>query len=313
MMMENKTSSWDATHIPSQAGRAALVTGANTGLGFETARILAGCGADVILACRDRIKGAKAVERILALHPNAAVSLLPVDLSDLDSVKTAAKSVLDKHTRLDLLINNAGVMAPPYSKSRQGYENQLATNYLGHFALTGRLLPLILATPSSRVVSVSSAAANFGRLDLSDLNFERRKYSRWGAYNQSKLATLMFSQELAKKFATSGSNSRASAAHPGGAATDLQRNTWYFRWLVNPFLAASASDGALPTLRAATDLEAANGSYWGPSKFFQMRGAPTKINPTSRALDDDLAKRLWKVSEDMTDVVFEFADVMGKD
>jgi NAD(P)-dependent dehydrogenase (short-subunit alcohol dehydrogenase family) len=311
--MNNNRSSWDASHIPSQAGRAALVTGANTGLGFETARILAGCGAEVILACRNRTKGAKALGRILALHPNAAVSLLPVDLSDLDSVKTAANSVLDNHTRLDLLINNAGVMAPPYSKSRQGYENQFATNYLGHFVLTGRLLPLILATPSSRVVSVSSAAANFGRLDLSDLNFERRKYSRWGAYNQSKLATLVFSQELARKLAESGSDSRAIAAHPGGAATDLQRNTWYFRWFVNPFLAASASDGALPTLRAATDPRAANGSYWGPSKFFQMRGAPTNIVPTSRALDQDLAKRLWQVSEDMTNVVFDLAAAMGED
>jgi NAD(P)-dependent dehydrogenase (short-subunit alcohol dehydrogenase family) len=299
-------SSWSFDDVPALAGRVALVTGANTGLGFETARTLAARGAQVLLACRNQSKGARALDRIRAVQPDAAVSLLPLDLADLDSVKAATDSVVAAHSRLDLLINNAGIMAPPFARTNEGFELQFGTNHLGHFAVTGRLLPLILSTSSSRIVVVSSAAANFGHIDLGDLNFERRPYSKWGAYNQSKLATLMFSQELARRLDAACSTTIATAAHPGGAATDLQRTTWYFRWFVNPFLAASASGGALPTIRAATDSAAANGSYWSPSKFLEMRGPPTKSIPPARALELGVAERLWSVSEELTGVRFEF-------
>ena len=297
---------WNLDNVASQAGRVALVTGANAGLGFETARMLAARGAAGILACRSESKGAQTIGRIRKIHPDAMVTMLSLDLADLGSVREAAQAVLNSHSRLDLLINNAGVMVPPFSRTSQGFELQFGTNHLGHFALTGRLMPLILSTPASRVVIVSSAAANFGNIDLGDLNFERRAYSKWGGYNQSKLATLIFSLELARRLSVAGASTIAAAAHPGGAATDLQRNAWYFRWFVNPFFSASASSGALPTMRAATDPTVTNGSYWGPSGPFEMRGPPTRVDPPRRARNRDVAERLWAASEELTDVRFGF-------
>lgn len=306
-MIMNAQSSWSLDRLPSQAGRVAIVTGANSGLGFETARMLAGRGAEVILACRDRGKGDQALRRIREAHPGAAVSILPLDLADLDDVHKAAETVLLGRDRLDLLINNAGVMVPPASRTRQGFELQVGTNHLGHFALTVRLLPLLLRTAGARVVVVSSAAANFGRLDLDDLNYERRAYSRWGAYNQSKLATLVFALELSRRLAQHGCTTTATVSHPGGAATESQRNARFFRTVVNRYLAAPPVEAALTTLRAATDPAAANGSYWGPSRFLGMRGPPDRARVPRRAWDLVLAERLWAASEELTGVRFQFA------
>ena len=259
-----RSSCWRFDEMPIQTGRIALVTGANSGLGFETARMLAMRGAEVIMACRNRSKGEQALQRVREAYPAARVSLLPLDLADLGSVEDAATTLSAEHARLDLLINNAGVMVPPFARTKQGFELQFGTNHLGHFALTGRLLPLILETPGSRVVVLSSAGANFGRINLDDLNYEGRRFSKWGAYCQSKLANLMFALELARRLSAARHGTIATAAHPGGAATDLQRDAAFFRTVVNPYLAAAPSTGALPTLRAATDPEAGNGSYWGP-------------------------------------------------
>lgn len=247
-------------HVVSPTGRVALVTGANSGLGFETARMLAERGAEVILACRNQTKGEHALERIRQACRKALVRLLPIDLADLMSVQHAADIVLADWPRLDLLINNAGVMVPPFSRTPQGFELQFGINHLGHFALTGRLMPLILRTTGSRIVVVSSAGANFGRIDLDDLNYEWRRYRKWGAYCQSKLASLLFARQLAERLAAAPGNTIAVAAHPGGAATDLQRNTRFFRTVVNPFLAATPAAGALPAMRAATDPGVRNGS-----------------------------------------------------
>jgi NAD(P)-dependent dehydrogenase (short-subunit alcohol dehydrogenase family) len=266
---------WRFDDVPDQAGRVALITGANNGLGFETARMLAARNAEVILACRSWSRGEQALRRLRAACPLAKVSLLALDLADLASVEEAAATVMAERARLDLLINNAGVMVPPFARTKQGFELQFGTNYLGHFALTGRLLPLILRTPGSRVVVLSSKGADFGQIVLDDLNYERRRFSNWGAYCQSKLADLLFALELARRLADTGHDTIATAAHPGGAATALQRNASFFRFVVNPFLAATPAAGALPTLRATTDPDAGNGSYWGPSGLFEMRGAPS--------------------------------------
>ena len=298
------SSPWRFDEVPIQTGRIALVTGANSGLGFETARMLAMRGAEVIMACRNRSKGEQAVQRVREAYPAAQVSLLPLDLADLGSVEDAATTLSAEHTRLDLLINNAGVMVPPFARTKQGFELQFGTNHLGHFAFTGRLLPLILKTPGSRVVVLSSAGANFGRIDLDDLNYERRRFSKWGAYCQSKLANLMFALELARRLSAARHGTIATAAHPGGAATDLQRDAAFFRTVVNPYLAAAPSTGALPTLRAATDPEAGNGSYWGPSGLFEMRGSPSLAYVPRRARDPSLAQRLWTISEELTGVQF---------
>lgn len=296
---------WTFDAIPDQTGRTALVTGANTGIGFETARMLARKGAKVVLACRNLEKGQSALERIQREAPAADVSVTPLDLADLESVSACARSFAEAHDRLDLLINNAGVMVPPFSRTRQGFELQFGTNHLGHFALTGRLMPLLEKTPGSRVVVVSSTGAIIGRIDFEDLQFERRRYRKWLAYGQSKLANLMFVFELARRLDAARSHVTITAAHPGGAATDLQRNAWFFRTVVNRFVMTPA-DGALPTLRAAVDPSAATGSYWGPGGAFGMRGPPVEVQPPTHAKDRAVALRLWEESERLTGVRFPF-------
>lgn len=299
---------WTFRDVPDQTGRTAIVTGANTGIGLETARMLALKGANVVLACRNPEKGAAALARIRAEKPKGQTSLAALDLSDLDSVTAFASAFASEHRQLDLLVNNAGVMVPPLGRTRQGFELQLGTNHLGHFALTGRLLPLVLRTPGSRVVVVSSTAQNFGRVDFDDLNWERRPYRATDAYSQSKLATMMFALELHRRLrraGKAGANVRAVAAHPGWTATDLQRTAGLVRML-NPLFAMKPEDGALPTMRAATDPEAESGSFWGPSRFFELNGPPAPARIPKRAQDEDAAARLWSVSEKLTGVTFDF-------
>jgi len=292
---------WTFDDIPSQSDRTALVTGANTGIGFETARALAGKGADVTLACRSLSKGQEAIRRILAESPGAAASLEQLDLADLRNIHAFAGRFAEEHARLDLLILNAGIMGPPRSKTAQGFELQFGVNHLGHFALTGALLPLVQATEGSRVVVVSSTAANRGPMHFDDLQFEKRRYSRWLAYGQSKLANQLFAMELQRRLRAAGSSVLVTAAHPGWTATALQRTSVLAR-VIGRFVAMQPPQGALPTLRAATDPDAAPGDYYGPDGLFQLRGYPKRVAMVKRARNAHDAVRLWKLSENLTGV-----------
>ncbi len=297
-------SAWTAGDIPDQSGREVVVTGANTGIGFETARALARKSAHVTLACRNVEKGREAVRRILAESPDCAAFLMQLDLADLRSVEAFAARYREQHERLDLLILNAGVMIPPASKTAQGFELQFGVNHLGHFALTGALLPLVRATEGSRVVVLSSTAATRAVMRFDDLNFEKRGYRAWQAYGQSKLANQLFALELQRRLRAAGSSVIVTAAHPGWTATDLQRNSGLMRFL-NRLLAMQPPQGALPTLRAATDPEAAGGDYYGPDGFFQMRGYPERVDMVKQARKAGDAARLWEISEKLTGVRYD--------
>jgi NAD(P)-dependent dehydrogenase (short-subunit alcohol dehydrogenase family) len=297
---------WTFDDIPDQTGRTAIVTGANTGIGLETARMLARKGAHVVLACRNLEKADAAVEQIRRDAPSGSVVAEALDLSDLESVAWFSKAFMEGHGKLDLLVDNAGVMVPPLGRTKQGFELQFGTNHLGHVALTARLLPLLSGTASSRVVVVASTAQRGGRIDFDDLNWERRSYSAWGAYCQSKLANMMFALELSRRLRRAGSKVRVTAAHPGWTATDLQRTTGVAR-LFNPLLAMKPSEGALPTLRAAVDPFAESGSYWGPAGFLELRGAPVPARIPGRARNEGVAARLFDVSERLAGVSFDDA------
>ncbi len=298
---------WTAADIPDQSGRLALITGANSGLGLETARALAARGATVVLGCRTPGKAERARRELLAAPATTGpVDVLPLDLADLQSVAAAAATLAERYGRLDLLINNAGVMGVPRRLTRDGFELQFGTNHLGHFALTLALLPLLRHRPDARVVTVSSGAQYFGRIEFDDLMGERR-YDRWKAYGQSKLANVMFALELQQRMTAEGSDLRSLAAHPGLARTNLQpasvaaSGAWSeslaYR-LMDP-LFQSAAMGALPQLYAATAADARPGGQYGPSQWGGMRGWPTEVRIAPAALDGDQRRRLWKVSEEL--------------
>jgi NAD(P)-dependent dehydrogenase (short-subunit alcohol dehydrogenase family) len=291
--------------LPDQTGRTALVTGANSGIGFETAAALAGRGARVVLACRSADKAEDAAARIRARHPGATLEVRALDLADLDSVRRFAGDVRAAHPRLDLLILNAGVMVPPQGTTKQGFETQLGTNHLGHFALTALLLPAVTAA-GGRVVVVSSGVHHAGRIDFDDPNWQRRPYSAWGAYCQSKLANLSFALELSRRLAAAGSPVRVTAAHPGWTHTELQRTAPFARFF-GPWLAMTPPQGALPTLRAATDPDAGAGSYWGP-RWLELVGPPVRARINRKARDPEVAKRLWALSEELTGVRFDLPE-----
>jgi NAD(P)-dependent dehydrogenase (short-subunit alcohol dehydrogenase family) len=299
-------SKWTATDIPDQTGRTAVITGANTGLGFETAAALAARGARVVLAVRNLDKGKDAVARITAATPGAEVELQELDLTSLESVRTAAAQLRSDHESIDLLINNAGVMYTPKSTTKDGFEMQFGTNHLGHFALTGLLLDRLLPVPDSRVVTVSSIGHRIrAAIHFDDLQWER-SYSRVGAYGQSKLANLLFTYELQRRLAP-GSTTIAVAAHPGGSATELTRNLPRLLAVAVPLvepLFQSAEQGALPTLRAATDPGVHGGQYFGPDGFGQTRGYPKLVGSSAQSHDAELQRRLWTVSEELTGVVY---------
>jgi NAD(P)-dependent dehydrogenase (short-subunit alcohol dehydrogenase family) len=298
--------------MPDQSGRTAIVTGANSGLGLATAHELARAGAAVTLACRDAGKGEAAAERIRATVPGAALEVGVVDLADLGSVRDFAARVADAHERLDLLINNAGIMAAPRRLTRDGFESQFGTNHLGHFALTGLLLPALLNASAPRVVTVSSHLHRRGTMNFDDLQGER-KYSRWGAYGQSKLANLMFCFELQRRAAAAGSALLSLAAHPGYAATNLQfaaPDRFYekaYMWIGNRLFAQSADMGALPMLYAATVPGLPGGTYVGPGGRAEQRGHPKVVTAAGKAYDEQAWERLWEVSERLTGVHYEFA------
>jgi len=294
---------WTAADIPDLTGRRAVVTGANSGLGLYTALGLARRGARVVLACRDAARGREAQERIAkAVRAPERVSFEPLDLADLSSVRSFAARQAEEP--LDLLINNAGVMAIPRATTADGFEMQFGVNHLGHFALTGLLLPALRERPGARVVTVSSFASYGGGIDFDDLQWERR-YSRWGGYARSKLANLLFAKELDRRY----KELESLVAHPGYAATNLMNSSIRqggnpveaaAYWLGSRTVALTSSGGALPTLRAATDPQARGGQVYGPRFFF--RGGPVlgRLNP--KGDDVALARRLWDVSTELTGV-----------
>jgi NAD(P)-dependent dehydrogenase (short-subunit alcohol dehydrogenase family) len=286
-----------------------VVTGANSGLGLSTARELARAGARVVLACRNLTKGEAARRDIEAAAPGAPLELEELDLSSLDSVRAFAERFRGAHDGLDLLINNAGVMAPPRSETADGFELQFGTNHLGHFALTGLLIGSMEGRGDARVVTLSSAAHKTGRIAFDNLGGERR-YFRWRAYGQSKLANLLFALELERRLRAAGSTVKSLAAHPGWAATNLQSAgppliDRPFLILGNAVLAQSEEMGALPTLYAATAPDLPGGTYVGPDGLAEQRGHPKPVSPNKAARDEQVARRLWDVSEQMTGVHFE--------
>jgi NAD(P)-dependent dehydrogenase (short-subunit alcohol dehydrogenase family) len=299
-------SKWTTADIPDQSGRVAIVTGANTGLGFETADALAGRGAHVVLAVRNLDKGKEAASRITAANPGADVALQELDLGSLESVRTAADELRAKYDRVDLLINNAGLMYPPKGTTTEGFELQFGTNHLGHFAFTGLLIDRLLPVPGSRVVTVSSIGHRLNAaIHFDDLNWER-SYNRVAAYGQSKLANLLFTYELQRRLAPHGTTI-AAAAHPGGSDTDLMRHLpsalQFALPAVRP-LFQSAAMGAHPTLRAATDPGVLGAEYYGPDGPGGVRGHAKLVPSSDQSHDVALQRRLWTVSEELTGVVF---------
>ena len=302
---------WTESDVPDQTGRTVVVTGANDGIGFEAAKVLARRGATVLLACRDVAKGERAADAIRADDTDASAHVVQLDLASQASVRTAAEEIRSSSPRLDLLINNAGVMLVPYERTEDGFELTLATNHLGHFALTGLLLDRLLETPRSRIVTVSSVAHQRGVIRFDDLQSER-SYNASAAYEQSKLANLLFTYELNDRLKAAGAGTIALAAHPGNARTSLWRSSSRLEHalisprlrFVNWWLVQSAEAGALPTLRAAVDPAARGGEYYGPDGVFQYTGKPTRVDSSERSHDVTARRRLWELSAQLTGVTY---------
>jgi NAD(P)-dependent dehydrogenase (short-subunit alcohol dehydrogenase family) len=298
-------SRWTANDIPDQSGRHVLITGANSGLGLRTTLALAGKGARVLMACRNPTKAQDALRRVRSEHPSAQVELVSLDLSSLASIESAAEDVAVRLPHLDVLVNNAGVMAIPRTLTADGFEMQLGTNHLGHFALTGRLIPLLRKASAPRVITVASTAHRTGTIGFDDLMGEQT-YRRWNAYGQSKLANLLFTAELDRRM---GDWLLAAAAHPGYANTHLQsgqgnRLLELTMRLGNRILAQSDAHGAWPQLYAATMPDVQGNDYWGPGQLFELRGHPKRCERTTKAKSSADAARLWGLSEELTKVSF---------
>lgn len=303
---------WTEKNIPEQTGRVAIVTGSSSGIGYETARVLAGKGAKVIIAVRNQEKGKKAFQKINSQNRASNMEVMHLDLADLESVNKFADEFKARYNRLDLLVNNAGVMIPPYSKTKDGFELQFGTNHLGHFALTGLLVDLIANTKGSRIVNVSSAAHKYGNIDFSDLTWEKRKYKAWRAYGDSKIANLYFTYELQRRFNDENIDVKVTAAHPGWTATELQRHSGVFSFL-NGFFAMEQWQGALPTLRAAIDENANGGDYFGPDGWQEWRGYPVKVESNKLSHDENIAAKLWDISENLTGIKYSLNDKSTKE
>jgi len=294
--------SWKPTDMPDQEGTVAVVTGSNSGIGFWTALRLAEAGAQVTLACRNLDKAAAARDRIVERIPTAKVDVGLLDLANLADVERFSTEFQANNNRLDLLINNAGIMIPPYGLTPQGHELQMGTNHLGHFALTGRLLPLMLTSPAPRVVTVSSTAHRIGRINFNDLHHSKR-YVPWLAYGQSKLANLLFAYELDRRLASEHPTVMSTAAHPGFATTGITRESSWIPFF-EPLFGQNADTGAWPTLRAATDPDAPRGSYWGPRWCFQLWGPPKLVGSSRASRNQATAEALWRASEELTGVQY---------
>ena len=310
-MIKEIASHWDTAQVGDQTGRTAVVTGCNTGIGFEIARALLAHGATVVMACRDAEKMAAAQARLRAANPQARIEAVRLDLSDLASVRAAAETIRGRHDRLDLLINNAGAAWPPRSMTPEGVELQLAVNHIGHFALTGLLLDRMLQVPDSRVISTSSLAHRTGRINIEDISYEKRRYLGYTAYSQSKLANLVFMYELQRRLTHVGAQTRSMAAHPGGSKTELVRAKSHGRFaeirthLIRPMLMfQSAEKGALPSLRAALDHTARGGDYYGPGGFLELTGPPMPAHASRSSRDPGLGRDLWRYSEKVSSISY---------
>ena len=297
---------WNVTKMPSQVGRIILVTGANSGLGFGTSKELARKGAKVIMAARNMDKGKNAMAAIRKEVPDADLVLMPLDLADLNSIKQFAESFKNQFSKLDVLINNAGVMMPNTRQTTsEGFELQFGTNHIGHFALTKYMLPFLKNTPNSRIVTLSSLVAKMGKADIywNDLQWEK-SYDKMAAYAQSKLGNMMFGIELQKQLSESGSHTISVLAHPGYTATNLQKTMGLLGKVMNFLLAQRLEMGILPTLRAATDPDVKGGEYYGPAKMGNWRGHPVINEPNQVALDRNTTRKLWHISEELSKIEF---------
>jgi NAD(P)-dependent dehydrogenase (short-subunit alcohol dehydrogenase family) len=294
---------WGAQDIPEQNNRIIIITGSTSGLGKEAARVLAKKNATVIMAVRNTQKANTVANEIRNEYPKAKIDIRSLDLGSLDSISSFAKGVLEDYKTLDILINNAGVMMCPYSKTKDGFEIQMGTNHLGPFALTGLLMPLLMRTKNARIVSTSSVAHNQGDIDFADINWEKRRYNTNKAYSDSKLANLYFSYELKRKLENTDNCPRVITAHPGGTKTDLARHSGIFNVFMS-FLFLPVQKGVLSTLRAATDVNAKSGDYYGPGGFMQVRGFPELVQSNKMSHNLANAKKLWGLSEQLTGVKY---------
>ncbi len=302
----SKTFKLDA--IPNQKGRVAIVTGANTGLGYETALAFVQKEIEVVMACRNAEKAEEAIAKIKKEVPSAKLVFIPIDLMDLASVRTFAAEFLKQYDRLDLLVNNAGIMIPPFQKTKDGFESQMGVNYFSHFLLTGLLINVLNKTQGSRIVTLSSKAHEGGVINFKDLNSEQ-SYSKMTAYSQSKLADLLFTQELNRRLKASNKQALSVASHPGVATTELGRHipklAYYLLMPIFILMTHKPAKGALPTIMAALDEDVQGGDYFGPVGFREMKGPPAKVKAKPRAYNEEVAAKLWTVSEELTGFKFE--------
>lgn len=296
-------SKWDESHIPNQKGRVIIVTGSTSGIGKEAVRILTDKEATLVMAVRNTQKGYQVASEIQTVNPGANIKVMQLDLTSLQSIKRFSENFCKSFNSLDVLINNAGIMMCPFAKTEDGFEVQMGTNHLGHFALTGHLMPLLKKTKNSRIVVTSSVAHKFGKINLEDIHWESRKYNTNHAYGDSKLANLYFAYELVRKLKNDPDAPMVTAAHPGWTRTELQRHSGGIQFLNNFFSQAPAM-GILPSLRAGFDPNAKAGDYYGPAKFFEMQGYPVKVKSNKLSHDKEIAKKLWDLSEELTMVNF---------
>jgi NAD(P)-dependent dehydrogenase (short-subunit alcohol dehydrogenase family) len=303
-----KSRRWTAEDIPDLTGKTALITGGNSGIGYEAALELARHGAFTIIACRSASRGEVALRRIKEADSSSKVALMLLDLGDLSSISAFVQRFSEAHEQLDVLVNNAGIMATPYRTTKDGFESQFGTNHLGHFALTAKLMPSILAAPSARIVNVSSVGHRRGDIDFNTLLMDRSNYKRWRAYYRSKLANLLFTYEMHRRLGRAQIDNMSSlAAHPGVARTNLGQGMGFVGTLLKPItfmFVQSARMGALPILRAATDPTAQSGQYYGPDKSNEWSGYPVVVSSTPESHDEEAARHLWERSEELTGVSF---------
>ncbi len=300
-MMSNEN--WNTQNIPDQKGKVIIITGATSGLGKEAAKVLAGKGATVIIPVRNTEKAKSVREEIIKINPNAKIDIRSLDLSSLNSIKLFSDEINRDYDRLDILINNAGIMYCPYSKTQDGFEMQMGTNHLGPYALTAQLMPLLIKTANSRILNTSSLAHLTGNIDFEDINWENRKYKTMQAYADSKLANLYFHYELVKKLKGQKNAPLVIAAHPGWTKTELDRHIGIVG-IVSSIIGQKAEMGVLPTLRAAIDPDVMSGDYFGPSGFREMRGNPIKVKSNAMSLNAQKAEQLWTLSEKLTGIKY---------
>lgn len=299
--MSNKK--WRVQEVSEQKDKTIIITGATSGLGKEATKVLAKKNANVIMAVRNTQKAATVATEIRKEYPNAKLDIRSLDLGNLDSVNSFAKEIIADYKNLDILINNAGVMMCPYSKTKDGFEIQMGTNHLGHFALTGLLMPLLLSTKNARIVSTASIAHKSGNIDFSDLNWENRKYKTTKAYADSKLANLYFAYELERRYKNNAQTPIVISSHPGWTKTELDRHSGIASFFGN-IVAQTVEMGTLPTLRAATDVNVKSGDYFGPAKLMEMRGYPVLVKSNKLSHNVENAQTLWHLSEQLTGVKY---------